>query len=222
MPGWADIVRNLHLEELSGLAMAVLLGGAIGVERELKGKAAGLRTNILICLGATLFTQLSMVMAGSSADTSRVAGQIVTGVGFLGAGTILHGKGNVTGLTSAATIWLVAAIGTAVGAKEVYLAGGATLIVIGVLRVMGWVEQQIKLRAEATRVTVQVEADPKRVEEVERLLRAAGVDIEDLRTELVGDKIVIGVTLRGTKGAQDKAKLSLLRASGAYSLSIED
>src|SRR5205823_12180413 len=109
---WTDLVTNLRLEELYGIAMSILFGGAIGFERELKGKSAGLRTNILICMGATLFTQLSMAMAGSTPDKGRIAAQIVTGVGFLGAGTIIHGKGNITGLTSAATIWLVAAIGT--------------------------------------------------------------------------------------------------------------
>ena len=222
MPAWVDVVRNLRLEELYGLCVAILCGGAIGVERELKGKAAGLRTNILICMGATLFTQLSTTMAGTTPDKSRIAAQIVTGVGFLGAGTIIHGKGAVTGLTSAATIWLVAAIGTAIGAKEVYLAGGTTLIVIVVLRTMGWVESYIRRHSEVSHVTVQVDNDPKRVEELERLVRLAGVDIEDIQTEARGDKVVVAITLRGSKHAQDQAKLSLLRASGAYSISVEE
>jgi uncharacterized membrane protein YhiD involved in acid resistance len=222
MPAWSELVRNLRLEELSGIDMSILLGGAIGLERELKGKAAGLRTNILICMGATLFTQLGMTLAGSTPDKSRIAAQIVTGVGFLGAGTILHGKGSITGLTSASTIWLVAAIGTAIGAREIYVACGTTLIVIGVLRSMGWVEATIRRRAEVSRVTISVEADPRRVEEMAELARKAGVDVEDLHSEMVGDKIVVGVTLRGPKAAQDKAKLSLLRASGAYTLSVEE
>jgi putative Mg2+ transporter-C (MgtC) family protein len=134
----------------------------------------------------------------------------------------LHGKGSITGLTSAATIWLVAAIGTAIGAKEVYLAAGTTLIAILVLRVMGWAEYHLSLRSQASRVTVSVEADPRRVEEVEQLCRQAGVAVEDLHSEMVGDKIVVAVTLRGPKHAQDKAKLSLLRASGAYTISVEE
>src|SRR5687767_12092187 len=173
MPSWTELVHILRLEELYGILMSILLGGAIGFERELRGKVAGLRTNILICMGATLFTQLSMSMAGSTPDKSRIAAQIVTGVGFLGAGTILHGKGSITGLTSAATIWLVAAIGTAAGAKEFYLAAGTTLIAILVLRVMGWAERYLSLRSQASRVTVSVEADPRRVEEVEQLIREA-------------------------------------------------
>ena len=219
---WTELVQNLRLEELYGISLAILFGGAIGIERELKGKAAGLRTNILICLGATIFTQLSIAMVGDSPDKSRIAAQIVTGVGFLGAGTIIHGKGSITGLTSAATIWLVAAIGTAIGAKETYVAGGATLMVILVLRLLGWIEQYLKRHAEASRVTVSVEADPRRVEEVERLVRAAGVEVEDFQSEVQGDRIVVGVTLRGSRRAQDQAKLSLLRASGAYTVSVEE
>ncbi|MBI4419856.1 MAG: MgtC/SapB family protein [Gemmatimonadetes bacterium] len=212
----------LRLEQLYGLAVAILLGGAIGMERELKGKAAGLRTNILICMGATLFTQLSMAMSAGTPDKGRIAAQIVTGVGFLGAGTILHGKGSITGLTSAATIWLVAAIGTAAGAGEVYLAAGATLISLLVLRSLGWMESYLRLRSEVSKVTVEVEADPRRVEEVEQLVRRAGLDIEDLHSEMVGNKIVVGVTLRGPKHAQDQARLALLRASGAYTISVEE
>src|SRR5206468_423802 len=82
---------------------------AIRLERELGGKPAGLRTNILICIGSVLYTKLSMTMGGPTSDPTRVAAQIVTGVGFIGAGTILHARGAVVGLTSAATIWVVAA-----------------------------------------------------------------------------------------------------------------
>src|SRR5437867_4356778 len=133
MPNWPELVRVLRLDVVWTLGLAVLLGGAIGMERELRGKAAGLRTNILICVGSVLFTQLSTALAGPNGDPGRIAAQIVTGVGFLGAGTIIHGKGSITGLTSAATIWLVAAIGVAVGAGQDYVAAGATLLVIVVL-----------------------------------------------------------------------------------------
>jgi len=117
---WADFVQRLQLDLLWSLVMAVLLGGAIGLERELRGKAAGLRTNILICLGSTLFTHLSIHLAGGSGDPGRIAAQVVTGIGFLGAGTILHTRGAIAGLTSAATIWLVAAIGVAIGTGAIF------------------------------------------------------------------------------------------------------
>ena len=95
------IVEAFRLELLLQLVLATLLGGAIGLERELGGKPAGLRTNILICIGSVLYTKLSIALAGGTADPTRVAAQIVTGVGFIGAGTILHARGAVVGLTSA-------------------------------------------------------------------------------------------------------------------------
>src|SRR5262245_46084425 len=144
MMSWNDMASVLRIDLLSAVLLSILLGGAIGLERELKGKASGLRTNILICMGAALFTQVGIFMAGATPDKSRIAAQIVTGVGFLGAGTILHGKGAITGLTSAATIWLVAAIGTAIGAGETYVATGVTLIAIFVLAVLGRVEDYIR------------------------------------------------------------------------------
>src|SRR5437899_3050828 len=111
-----QMIEMFRLELFLQLSLATLFGGAIGLERELGGKPAGLRTNILICIGSVLYTKLSITMAAGTADPTRVAAQIVTGVGFIGAGTILHARGAVVGLTSAATIWVVAAIGVALGA----------------------------------------------------------------------------------------------------------
>ena len=108
---------ELRLDLLGRLFLAAVLGGAIGWERQHANKPAGLRTNILICLGAALLTDLSRLagtMTGEGGDPGRIAAQIVTGVGFLGAGTIMQGQASVTGLTTAATLWVVAAIGTVV------------------------------------------------------------------------------------------------------------
>lgn len=222
IPPWTELVSILRLDLLSAVLLSILLGGAIGLERELKGKAAGLRTNILICMGAALFTQVGIDMSGSTPDKSRIAAQIVTGVGFLGAGTILHGKGTITGLTSAATIWLVAAIGTAVGAGDYYMAGGTTLIALGVLRVLGSSEDFIRRRAEVSKVRIELAPDPKGVENVELLARQAGVHVDEITQEMVNGKLIVGVTLRGPKRNQDQAKLALLRATGAYTVSLEE
>lgn len=102
------------------VVVAILCGGMIGLEREMKHKPAGLRTNILICLGATLFTTLSVLIAegvapGHPGDPARIAAQVVSGVGFLGGGMIMQSGGSVSGLTSAATVWVVAAIGVCIG-----------------------------------------------------------------------------------------------------------
>jgi len=121
-------------EDLLSIIFAVIFGAVIGIERELHGKAAGLRTNILICLGAAVFTIISERMtAGTEDSVTRIAAQIVTGVGFLGAGAIIQDRGGVHGLTTAATIWLVASIGMACGARLYQLAVITTLLAIIVL-----------------------------------------------------------------------------------------
>ena len=109
------MVELFRLELFLQLCLATLFGGAIGLERELGGKPAGLRTNILICIGSMLYTKLSITMAAGTADPTRIAAQIVTGVGFLGAGSILRQGEDVRGLTTAAMIWVVASLGMAVG-----------------------------------------------------------------------------------------------------------
>jgi putative Mg2+ transporter-C (MgtC) family protein len=221
LPAWSELVVLLRLDLLGYLLMAVLLGGAVGIERELGGKPAGLRTNILICVGAALFTQLSISLPGR-VDAGRIAAQIVSGVGFLGAGTILHTKGNISGLTSAATIWMVAAIGVAVGAGKVYEAGGATLLVVLVLAVLGRVETPLKKRMAISRLVVDVPSDPGRIEDVERVLRETGLELIDMKTDQTGDRTAVEVVLRGPQHLHDKAKLALLRSTGAYKLSVEE
>jgi putative Mg2+ transporter-C (MgtC) family protein len=119
--------------EVWGMLLAVVLGGVIGLERQLSGKPAGLRTNILICLGSAVFTIISERMAGTGDSVTRIASQIVTGVGFLGAGAIIRDRGGIHGLTTAATIWLVASIGMACGAGFYRLAVISTIIAIVVL-----------------------------------------------------------------------------------------
>jgi putative Mg2+ transporter-C (MgtC) family protein len=174
---------------LSKLLLATLLGGAIGLERELAGKSAGLRTNILICVGAALFTQLSIDVAqvGHTADgrpfgdTTRITAQIVSGIGFLGAGAILHGGGAVVGLTTAATIWVVGAIGAAVGAGSYVDALGATALIMLVLVGLRPVEQKLLLKRRRIHATVRVKLGAP-FEPLEKLIESHGVHIFSCRT----------------------------------------
>src|SRR5919109_3747001 len=122
------------IENLIKLGMAVLVGGLIGAEREYQDKAAGFRTIILITVGSTLFTIFSVSMDPGFTRT-RVAANIVTGIGFLGAGAIVREHGRIGGLTTAATIWLAAALGMGIGAGELIFVMISTLIVIIVLLV---------------------------------------------------------------------------------------
>ena len=125
------------------LLTASILGGIIGMEREWRHKALGLRTNLLMCLGCAFFTLLSAALAGDSPDKGRVASNIVQGVGFLGAGLILHSRSRVLGLTSAATVFVVASIGMACGAGLYLEAVLATAIVFTALRLIGWTESRV-------------------------------------------------------------------------------
>lgn len=135
------LIDVFRLDLGAKLLVAIIAGGAVGFERELRGKPAGLRTNILICLGSALLMDLSVRIANDyNGDPGRIAAQVVTGIGFLGAGTILHARGTITGLTSAATIWVVAAIGLTAGAGYEFEALATTITVMFVLRGLGWFE----------------------------------------------------------------------------------
>jgi len=143
-------------EDVLSVILAVVLGVVLGLEREIRGKAAGLRTNTLICLGAAVFTIISeRIGGGREASPARIAAQIVTGVGFLGAGAIIRSRGGIHGLTTAATIWMVASIGMACGAGFFLLAVTSTIIALIVLigltpleRWVGSLKRKHKLKAE--------------------------------------------------------------------------
>ena len=129
------------------LVLAAVLGGLIGLERELKHKPAGLRTQMFLCFGAAFFTILSGKLAGDwGGDHTRIASQIIPGIGFLGAGSILHSRGSTTGLTTAATIFVVASIGMACGAGEFLAAIFATLLLILALFALGAAETRWNLK----------------------------------------------------------------------------
>ena len=129
------------------LLVASFLGAVIGFDREIRHKPSGLRTNLLICCGCALFTFLSAFLAGASnPDKGRVASNIVQGVGFLGAGLILHNRNRVSGLTSAATVFVVASIGMACGAGLFVPAAMATAVVLVALESVGLLETQLNLK----------------------------------------------------------------------------
>jgi len=129
------------------LLLATALGAAVGLEREYRQKPAGLRTNILIAVGSALFTLLSIEMTKGVGDTSRVAGQIVTGIGFLGGGAIVRSGDAIHGMTTAATIWVNAAIGVAAGMGQFALATVVTALTLVVLVVLPPIENYFEKRA---------------------------------------------------------------------------
>ena len=138
-----------QLELALRLAGGLALGAVIGLEREMHSQPAGFRTHSLVCLGATTFTIVSAYgFAGTQVDPTRIAAQVVTGIGFIGAGTILQHRGQVRGLTTAASLWAVAAIGMAVGAGLYALAVLGTVLILVVLAVLDRVEAIARRRLE--------------------------------------------------------------------------
>ncbi len=150
-------------QTLVRLLLAAFLGGMIGLERERKGKAAGLRTNMFICFGSAMFTILSERLAGDfGGDHTRIAAQIIPGIGFIGAGSILHSKMGTTGLTTAATIFVVASIGMAAGGGLFLPATFATLLLVVALHSLGLFEGRFNLKP----VTMTYEVDALKADEL--------------------------------------------------------
>ncbi|MGH7701365.1 MAG: MgtC/SapB family protein [Gemmatimonadales bacterium] len=213
------VVQVLRLDLMLQLGLATLLGGAIGLERELSGKPAGLRTNILICMGSVIFTQLSMTIGGPAADPTRVAAQIVTGVGFIGAGTILHARGTVVGLTSAATIWVVAAIGVALGAGYYFEALGSAILVLAVLKGLGWAEGFVERQATTSRITIHARPDPAAAQDLDALIQRAGLAIVRQASRRESVDLVLEYELRGPKRLHDQVMVALLHQPAVRTVS---
>jgi putative Mg2+ transporter-C (MgtC) family protein len=133
---------------IARLVVAAVLGGIIGLERQLRHKPAGLRTNMFICFGSAMFTVLSDQLAGGlGGDHTRVAAQIIPGIGFIGAGSILHSRGSVVGLTTAATLFVVASVGMATGGGLYVTAIFATIVILIALAVLGKLEKKFSMRS---------------------------------------------------------------------------
>jgi putative Mg2+ transporter-C (MgtC) family protein len=140
LPAWIQAAQGFGWHNILQVTIAAVLGGLIGLEREARGREAGFRTNMLIAIGACLFTILSIqgfpLQDSASRDTARIAAQVVSGVGFLGAGALFRGDNHIKGMTTAATIWLVAAIGMTVGVGAYGLAVFTSLLTFVVLRLL--------------------------------------------------------------------------------------
>lgn len=218
----------LRLDLLGYLLLATVLGGLVGLERELSGKPAGLRTNILICVGATLLTDLSVhfpdlgVSELVRADPARIAAQIVSGIGFLGAGTIIQARGSVTGLTTAATLWVVAAIGMAVGSGFHVEAAGTTVLVLVALVPLGWLEGWLHRRRSTRSFDLTTDYRPGVVDEVEELLSEAGLEValQEVTRDAAGGRITVALAATGSERAFRAARGRLVAIDGVRSFSV--
>jgi len=213
----------LQLPLLLKLVLAVVLGGAIGLEREIAGKPAGLRTNILICIGAALLTHVSIAITTIPervGDPSRLAAMIVSGIGFIGAGTIMQARGTVTGLTSAATIWVVAAIGITVGAGLYLEAVGAGALVTLILAGLGTLEHKLRRARRVLSCTIRTRPDYPPAE-LEAILGASGVRIMGQRIFDHAEDRVFELKLSGPARQFDIVTEKLLTHEDIYGIHID-
>jgi putative Mg2+ transporter-C (MgtC) family protein len=184
-------------EDLLKILLALLAGGLIGVEREFRDKAAGFRTLIFISLGSTLFTLLSLKLPGNK-DAARIAANIVTGVGFLGAGAILREEGRITGLTTAAAIWLTSAVGMALGGGEYLLAGLVVLIGLVVLWFFPYFDAWVDRRRGEYTYHIVCPPSGEKVAQLESAFRECGLRIQS-RKQIKSDMAITSIWhVRGT------------------------
>jgi len=218
-------LEPLPFDLLGRLALAVLLGGIVGVERELSGKPAGLRTNILICLGSALLMDLSITIGMLDGevrvgDPARIAAQVVTGVGFLGAGTIMQARGEVVGLTTAATIWVVAAIGLAVGAGHRAEAIAAALLVTLVLTALGWLERWMLSFRRIVTGTIHLRRDA-RFEDISPIFRGSRIGIQSKKVTEEAEGLVYRLQLIGPSRQYDRLAEELLHRPEVVSVEFD-
>jgi len=172
------------------LFLSVLVGGIVGAEREFRDKAAGFRTILLITLGATVFTIISDDLAGLNNDPARVAAGIVTGVGFLGGGVIFKHNGNVTGITTAATIWVAAALGMGIGAGEYATSLAAFAIMMVVLVILPKAEALIDIQSEQLTYRIVSVSGQSKLEELRQQFSALGLKVRSFKEAKDHDRMI--------------------------------
>jgi putative Mg2+ transporter-C (MgtC) family protein len=198
------------------LLLAAFLGGAIGLERELSRKPAGLRTNLFICFGAAMFTILSeQMVAPGVGDRSRIASNIIPGIGFIGAGSILHSRGSVTGLTTAATLFVVASIGMASGGGFYLQAIFATMVILVALSALGWFETRFSLKPLMMTYEAVAEKPDQLMSEVNRALEQEHRAMGKVQISKTDGDYMVQFTVDATR-KEHEGLLSRLRESTIF------
>ena len=199
------------------LILAAVLGGLIGLERQLRHKPAGLRTNLFICFGAAMFTVLSSELAGKfTGDHTRIAAQIIPGIGFIGAGSILHARGSVVGLTTAATLFVVASVGMAAGGGLYITAIFATGLILMALELLRRVELKLAIRSMLVTYEVTGPNTEGLLIEANRVLDQVHGAMQNVRVAGNTGHVRVMFTVDGPREDQDQINL-LLHQSTTFS-----
>lgn len=189
---------ELFSEETIQLLLSMLIGGMIGIEREYSSKAAGFRTMILICIGSTLFTIISKKL-GAVGSEDRVAANIITGIGFIGAGVVFKDGFNVTGLTTAASIWVTAALGMAIGTGDYQLASEGAVLAIIVLFLFAYIQNTIDRLHQRRNFKIVFNKDKIKVIEIEKQLKVLELKYINSNETKSNDDIRFSVDVVGSK-----------------------
>lgn len=214
---------SLELFQFFGIKalLAVLCGGVVGLERELKGKPAGIKTNILICMGSTVFTAVSVMISlahaekGYFGDPGRIAAQIIPGIGFLGGGAIIQARGTILGLTTAATIWCVAAIGVLVGLGYHDLAVALSVFTILILVGVSFFEDKVIGRSITFATELLIDDEDGEVRQaINELLAQHDLALESFEITPRGDLSHIQMKYSGHRRDQKRFNLALWGARG--------
>ncbi len=189
-----DIIHTLAFKFI----LALLIGGVIGIERELRSKSAGFRTMILICMGATMFTILSKFIGGAG-NPDRIASNVVVGIGFLGAGVIFRGDKGVSGITTAATIWLTAAMGMGIGCGYYSVSVYGCIAVLAVLFILSFLDNAIDRLNQVREYRIVYAYESDHHHKYEKLFKHYGLSIRRRSQSKIGNIITGRWTVTGTE-----------------------
>jgi len=206
-------------EDILKLILSVALGGIIGLERQYREKAAGFRTIIIICLGTTVFSILSSKFGWG--DPSRIAAGIVTGIGFLGAGVIIQNRGQISGLTTAATVWYAAALGMGIGLGEYTFSIASVVLVFLILSFFPYLEKIISRFNEITSYSIILTYNKKHITELKELFFENKLKIISVKKSRKKDKIAIVWKVRGKAKNHLVVKNKLMQNKDLLQLSYE-
>ncbi len=198
------------------LILAAILGGVIGLEREIAHKPSGLRTNMFICFGSAFFTILSFELANQyPGDHTRIAAQIIPGIGFIGAGSILHSRGSVVGLTSAATLFVVASVGMAVGAGLYLPAVFATLVILLALYTLGRLESKFQGKGSFTSYSVIGESAENVIAELNQILQDENQNMSSVNITRMNNQVRVQFSIEAERSEHQRV-LQRLRESTLF------
>ncbi|MEG1862817.1 MAG: MgtC/SapB family protein [Oscillospiraceae bacterium] len=202
------------------LVLSAVLGGLIGFERQIKHHPVGMRTNLLVCMAAAMVMMLSQLMMQNSfevygvANDPRLAAQVITGMGFLGAGTIMHANSTIKGLTTAASLWSVACIGLAIGAGYYDLGVMTAVLVLIVLSLLNYVTKHLEKNSSPKQIVINARPDADVVIHILKAINSAGVDTQETETRFYykGEDNSAEITFITENFKQSEAVLKALKA----------